>query len=114
MSSGRAGRLRQASPSWWLRTMLMINVTTLLSCNVQAQSAPLQAPSMMELPDLPATKILEILCSRTITATDYVEALVDRYQSGGFECLNSFIVYNTSKVSLSINNSKHYGRYRNR
>ena len=41
---------------------------------------------------------MQLLCSRQITAVDYVEALYDRYESGGYECLNPFITYNISQV----------------
>ena len=55
-------------------------------------------PSFDTLPELPATQVVELLCSRQITAVDYVEALYDRYESGGYECLNPFITYNISQV----------------
>ena len=55
-------------------------------------------PSFDTLPDLPATQVVQLLCSRQITAVDYVEALYDRYESGGYECLNPFITYNISQV----------------
>ena len=43
-----------------------------------------------------------MLCARDVTAVQYVEALFDRYDSGGFECLNAFVSLNRTKVSTAF------------
>lgn len=69
--------------------------------NLLDSSAP--APSLMPatLPGLTATQAVDMLCSREITAVEYVEALFDRYYGGGFECLNSWITINETMVTSS-------------
>lgn len=60
------------------------------------QTAP--APSMESLPELDATAAVELLCSRTITARQYLEALYARLWADGYSCLNAFQYVNTSQV----------------
>ena len=50
--------------------------------------APAPAVDFDTLPDLTATEVVQLLCSRAISAVDYVEALDERYTSGGFSCNN--------------------------
>lgn len=62
------------------------------ACSVYAQLptlpaptlSPAPAPSTSELPFLSATEAQELLCSRTVTTVQYVQALLDHYESGGF------------------------------
>ena len=55
-------------------------------------------PANASLPDLTATQAIALLCARDITSAQYVQALFDRYDSGGFECLNAFISLNRTQV----------------
>lgn len=55
-------------------------------------------PANTSLPDLTATQAIAMLCARDVTSVEYVQALFDRYDSGGFECLNAFISLNRTKV----------------
>ena len=63
--------------------------------------APSVTPANTSLPDLTATQAIAMLCARDVTAVQYVEALFDRYDSGGFECLNAFVSLNRTKVSTA-------------
>ena len=69
--------------------------------------APAPSPGSSLTPTVPAnlwnlsaTDAIALLCARTITSTQYVQALFDHYNAGGFSCLNSFISLNTSRVSI--------------
>lgn len=42
-----------------------------------------------------------MLCSRKMTAVQYVQALFGYYDAGGFECLNAFISLNRTQVRSS-------------
>lgn len=64
--------------------------------NIRLGQAP--APAQSDLPDLTAVQVVSLLCSRAITATEYVQALDERYMSGDFACNNPWISYNISKV----------------
>ena len=55
-------------------------------------------PANTSLADLTATQAIAMLCARDTTSAAYVQALFDRYDSGGFECLNAFISLNRSRV----------------
>ena len=55
-------------------------------------------PANTSLADLTATQAIAMLCARDTTAAAYAQALFDRYDSGGFECLNAFISMNRSQV----------------
>lgn len=57
-------------------------------------------PANTSLPDLTATQAIARLCARDVTSVEYVQALFDRYDSGGFECLNAFVSLNRTKVKL--------------
>lgn len=77
----------------------LINITFLHSFYLRAGAlSPAPAVDFDNLPDLPASEAVELLCSRAITAVDYVEALDSRYQSGDYACNNPWITYNISKV----------------
>ena len=69
-----------------------------LSSGPSPSLSPAPAPSFSELPFLSATEAQELLCSRTVTTVQYVQALLDFYQSGGFSCLNAFITLNATQV----------------
>lgn len=67
--------------------------------------APAPSPGSSLTPTVPAnlwnlsaTDAIALLCARTITSTQYVQALFNHYNDGGFSCLNSFISLNTSRV----------------
>ena len=64
-------------------------------------SAPASSvvPANSSLPDLTATQAIALLCAREITSVQYVQALFERYDSGGFECLNAFISLNRTQVT---------------
>jgi len=51
--------------------------------------------------DLTATQAIAMLCSRNMTAVQYVQALFGHYDAGGFECLNAFISLNRTQVRSS-------------
>ena len=55
-------------------------------------------PANTSLPDLSATQAIAMLCARDITSVEYVQALFDRYDTGGFECLNAFVSLNRTRV----------------
>ncbi|KAL3163281.1 hypothetical protein ABBQ32_009676 [Trebouxia sp. C0010 RCD-2024] len=55
-------------------------------------------PANTSLADLTATQAIAMLCARDTTAVLYAQALLDRYDSGGYECLNAFISLNRSQV----------------
>ena len=55
----------------------------------------------MTLPDLTATEAVAMLCSRQMSAVEYVSALYEHYEEGGYECNNPFITYNISQVALA-------------
>ncbi|KAL3142981.1 hypothetical protein ABBQ38_003263 [Trebouxia sp. C0009 RCD-2024] len=60
--------------------------------------ALLQSVTPASLPNLTAVEAVALLCSRNITAVEYVTALNDRYENGGYSCNNPWITYNISKV----------------
>ena len=55
-------------------------------------------PANTSLADLTAVQAIAMLCARDTTAVAYTQALFDRYDSGGFECLNAFISLNRSQA----------------
>ena len=55
-------------------------------------------PANTSLPDLSATQAIAMLCARDVTSVEYVQALFDRYDTGGFECLNAFVSLNRTRV----------------
>ena len=66
-------------------------------------------PANTSLADLTATQAIAMLCARDTTAAAYAQALFDRYDSGGFECLNAFISLNRSQVKHFRNLSRTAG-----
>ena len=87
-------------------------VTLLLALNqANSQNAPEALPVLPGLTpiaptpgissspaELPAYEVVELLCARNITAVEYVEALLEKYEEGGYECLNIFITLNVTRV----------------
>ena len=64
-------------------------------------NSPAPSPfSLDSLPELTATEAVALLCSRQITAVEYVQSLLDRLDSG-WECLNAFSTINTTQVGGS-------------
>lgn len=59
-------------------------------------------PANTSLADLTATQAIAMLCARDTTAVLYAQALLDRYDSGGYECLNAFISLNRSQVRFDL------------
>ena len=57
-------------------------------------------PANTSLADLTATQAIAMLCARDTTAVVYAQALLDRYDAGGYECLNAFISLNRSQVRV--------------
>lgn len=55
-------------------------------------------PANTTVVDLTATQAIAQLCARNITAVQYLQALLDHYDAGGFECLNAFISLNRSQI----------------
>ena len=51
--------------------------------------------------NLTATQAIAMLCSRNMTAVQYVQALFGHYDAGGFECLNAFVSLNRTQVGSS-------------
>ncbi len=88
--------------------MRAVALLLLASTQVYAQIAPETLPVLTPLApapgiataltDLPAYEVVELLCARNITAVQYVEALLEKYESGGYECLNIFITLDVSRV----------------
>ena len=60
------------------------------------QMAP--SPSTESLTDMPATVIVDMLCSRQLTARHYLESLYDKLYAQGYSCLNAFQYVNVSRV----------------
>lgn len=56
---------------------------------------PLQA---REIAELTATKAIDMLCSRKITAVQYAEALLDRAKA--YACVNGFAFMDSEKVYM--------------
>lgn len=67
-----------------------------LSCWTGQGVAP--SPGALDLAELTASQVVALLCARDITAVEYVQALNDRYEAGGYECLNAWITYNFTQV----------------
>ncbi len=59
------------------------------------------SPANTSITDLTATQAIAMLCSRNMTAVQYVQALFGHYDAGGFECLNAFISLNRTQVGSS-------------
>lgn len=73
----------------------------------QPVPAPALAPaSGSSLPELDATEAVLLLCSRNITARQYLESLFDRLYSG-FTCLSAFQYVNVSLVSCPLTSDRH-------
>lgn len=85
-------------------TLSLVSVVTFTA----SQPAPLPAvipltpapTQSSDLADLPAYEVIPLLCNRNVTARQYVQALLDRYQAGGYECLNMWINFNATKVHV--------------
>ena len=58
-------------------------------------------PAQTDLTELSATEAVAQLCSRTITAVDYVQALFARLDAG-WSCINSFQTLNRTRVRLTF------------
>lgn len=56
-------------------------------------------PAQTDLSELTATEAVAMLCSRNVTAVDYVGALFARLDAG-WSCINSFQTLNRSMVSF--------------
>ena len=71
---------------------------------LQSIPAPSLAPAQLSdanLRLLTATQAVSLLCSRQITAVQYVTALDNYYRSSGYECTNPWITYNITQVSCT-------------
>lgn len=60
------------------------------------------------LPDLTAVQAVALLCARNVTAVEYVNALNDRYVTGGFSCNNPWITYNITQVCTGLTKQNHW------
>jgi mandelamide amidase len=69
----------------------------LLQTSASAPATSL-TPSPAAMAALTATQAIDMLCSRNITAVDYVQGLFSFYDQGGFGCLNSWITLDRTKV----------------
>eukprot|EP00891_Asterochloris_glomerata_P007936 jgi/Astpho2/7936/fgenesh1_pg.00118_%23_37_t len=67
-------------------------------------TAPAPAPSTALGPlatplyELTASQAISLLCARTVTSVQYVNALLSHYDTGGWSCVNAFIGFNRTKV----------------
>lgn len=59
-------------------------------------------PANTSLADLTATQAIAMLCARDTTAVMYAQALFDRFDAGGYECLNAFISLNRTQVRFDL------------
>lgn len=108
-SNAAAQNLLAQLPACDERFLTRCNPTDWLLCYAAGASAArrdvLQAsapaasltPAQTELAELTATQAIAQLCSRNITAVEYVEALFARLDSG-WSCINSFQTLNRSMV----------------
>ena len=60
------------------------------------------SPSAEELTEMPATTVVNMLCSRQITARQYLESLYDKLFAQGYSCLNAFQYVNVSSVRSPV------------
>ena len=63
------------------------------------QTSTVDTEPSSDLPDLTAVQAVAALCARNFTAVQYVTALNERYNSGGWSCNNPWITYNVTRVS---------------
>ena len=62
------------------------------------QMAP--GPSLSSVTELEAVEVVALLCSRQITARQYLTQLYEKLYSDGYHCLNAFQYVNVSQVRL--------------